>query len=166
MPKGDEVVVGRVKGAWGVRGGLKIDVLSDASDRFSPGSTLTLTGRRTTVEESHKIKGGLAVKFDVVADRSQADAMRGQMLTIPRGRLAPLPEGRYYYFDIIDMVVSDEMGDKLGRVKEIIETGGNDVYVIGRAEQADLLIPALDDVVLSVCVGENRMTVRVPEGLA
>ena len=164
--EGDEVVVGRVKGAWGVRGDLKVDVLTDDSDRFSPGSTLTLTGRPTTVEQSRKIKGGLAVKLDDVDSRSKAETLRGQVFTVPRARLAPLPHGRYYYFDIIDMVVLSEGGDNLGRVKEIIETGVNDVYVIERPEQADLLLPALEDVVLRVSVSEKRMTVRVPEGLA
>ena len=161
----DEVVVGRVKGAWGVQGDVKVDVLTDSSDRFSPGSTLALAGRPTTVEQSRKIKGGLAVKFDVVGNRSEAETLRGQVLTVPRTRLAPLPDGRYYYFDIIDMAVFNEAGDKLGRLKEIIETGVNDVYLIERPEQSDLLIPALEDVILSVSVSEKRMIVRVPEGL-
>ncbi len=105
------------------------------------------------------------VKFDTVADRSEAESMRGQVVTVPRERVAPLPGGRYYHFQIIDMDVWDEAGDKLGRVKEIIETGVNDVYVIDRPDQRDLLIPALAGVVLEVSVGDNRMIVKVPEGL-
>ena len=166
LADGDEVIVGRVKGAWGVHGDLKVDALTDYADRFSAGSTLALAGRPATVEQSRRIKGGLAVKFDVVDSRSAAEAVCGQVITVPRERLAPLPDGRYYYFDIIDMVVFDETGDKLGYVKEIIETGVNDVYVIERPEQGDLLIPALEDVVLSVSIVEKHMTVRVPEGLA
>ena len=159
------MIVGRVKGSWGVRGDLKVDVLTDYSDRFSPGNTLALAGRPTTVEQSRKIKGGLVVKLEFVDSRSRAETLRGQVFTVPRARLAPLPDGRYYYFDIIDMAVLIEGGDKLGRVKEIIETGVNDVYVIERPGQADLLIPALEDVVLSVSVSEKCMSVRVPEGL-
>ena len=166
LTDGDEVIVGRVKGAWGVRGDLKVDALIDQADRFSVGSILALAGRPATVEQSRKIKGGLAIKLDIVASRSDAEAARGQVFTVPRELLAPLPHGRYYYFDIIDMVVLDEAGDELGCVKEIIETGVNDVYVIERPEQPDLLIPALEDVVLSVSVSEKHMTVRVPEGLA
>ena len=149
-----------------MQGDVKVDVLSDSSDRFSPGSSLTLAGRPATVEQSRKIKGGLAVKFDLVTDRSKAGTLRGQMLTVPRGSLASLPDGRYYYFDIIDMAVLNEAGETIGRVKEIIETGVNDVYVIERLGQSDLLIPALEDVVLSVSVSGKRMPVRVPDGLA
>ncbi|MFB3092247.1 MAG: ribosome maturation factor RimM, partial [Dehalococcoidia bacterium] len=161
----DDVVVGRITGAWGVRGDLRVDVLSDSPTRFSTGSTLRLGGRVATVERSHRARGGLVVKFDIVSDRSEAESMRGQVLTVPQDRVAPLPGGRYYHFQIIDMDVWDEAGDKLGRVKEIIETGVNDVYVIDRPDQRDLLIPALAGVVLEVSVGDNRMIVKVPEGL-
>ncbi len=164
-PEEQDVVVGRVRGAWGVRGDLNVDVLSDSPSRFSTGSTLTLAGHVATVERSRHVRGGLVVKFDIVADRSEAESMRGQVVTVPRERVAPLPGGRYYHFQIIDMDVWDEAGDKLGRVKEIIETGVNDVYVIDRPDQRDLLIPALAGVVLEVSVGDNRMTVKVPEGL-
>ena len=159
-------MVGRIRGAWGVRGDLNVEILSDSPSRFSTGSTLTLRGHLATVERSRSVKGGLVVKFDIVADRSEAESMRGQVLTVPQERVAPLPGGRYYHFQIIDMDVWDEAGDRLGRVKEIIETGVNDVYVIDRPGQRDLLIPALADVVLAVSVSDNRMTVKVPEGLA
>ena len=74
-------MVGRIKGAWGVRGDLRVDVLSDSPSRFSTGSTLTLGGRVATVERSRRVGGGLVVKFDIVAGRSEAESMRGQVLT-------------------------------------------------------------------------------------
>ena len=157
--------MGRIKGVWGVRGDLRVDVLSDSPNRFSTGSTLTVAGRVATVERSRPVRGGLVVKFDIVADRSEAESMRGQVLTVPQERVAPLPGGQYYHFQIIDMNVWDEAGDRLGRVKEIIETGVNDVYVIDRPGQKDLLIPAIAEVVLAVSVSDNRMTINVPEGL-
>ena len=161
----DSVVVGRIRGPWGIRGELKVEPLTDFPDRFSEGSVLFLDGRPARVLRSRSHKNGFVVKLDLVDDRSHAESLLGSQLTVPRDELRPLPKGSYYHFQIIDMEVWTEEGGHLGRVKEIIATGGNDVYVVGNGERKELLVPALGDVVLKVDQRENRMVVRLPEGL-
>lgn len=161
------MVVGRIRGAWGLRGDLKVQVLTDTPDRFSPGSVLYLDGRSVRVQHSRPAKAGLLVKLDLVDDRTQAEQLRGRELTIPQDQVKPLPTGSYYHYQILDMSVWSEMGEYLGKVKEILSTGGGtDVYVIGDPSRKDLLLPAIDDVILGFDIQGKRMTVRPPEGLA
>ena len=156
--------MGRVIGPWGTRGELKVDVLTDSPARYSPGSVLYLGDDPTRVESSHSLKGRLRVKLDSVNDRTRAESLRGCLLSVPRRDVASLPEGSYYHFQLLDMDVWSEQGERLGRIKEIIVTGSNDVYVVER-DRKDLLIPALSGVVLDVDPDRNRMTVNLPEGL-
>ena len=161
----EDVVVGHVKGPWGLRGDLKVEALTDFPARFSPGSIIFLEGQPARVERSRPIKGGFVVKLDAVNDRTAAESLRGRFLTIPQRELSRLPDGSYYHFQIIDMGVWNERDEYVGRVKEVLATGGNDVYVVVDGGQRELLVPALADVVVEVDVERNKMTVRLPEGL-
>ena len=159
------VIVGRIRSAWGLRGDVRVEVLSDAPMRFAPGSMLRLKGKATRVERSRKGKRGLLVKLDAANDRTQAEALRGSELTVLPGEVEPLPDGVYYHFQILDMRVVTDGGERLGTVCEIIVTGGNDVYVVHEEGRRDILIPALPDVVLDVDVEAGEMTVSLPDGL-
>ena len=159
------VIVGRIRSAWGLRGDVSVEVLSDAPHRFAPGSVLRLKGGLTRVEHSRKGKRGLLVKLDTVNDRTQAEALRGEDLTVLPDQVDALPEGIYYHFQILDLLVQTEAGERLGVVSEIIVTGGNDVYVVHEEGRRDILIPALPDVVLDVDLDTGVMTVNLPDGL-
>ncbi len=167
MPNSREtpVIVGRIRSAWGLRGDVSVEVLSDAPMRFAPGSILRLKGKATRVERSRKGKRGLVVKLDAASDRTQAEALRGSELTVLPGEVEPLPEGIFYHFQILDMRVVTEDAEQLGAVSEIIVTGGNDVYVVHEEGRRDILIPALPDVVLGVDLDAGVMTVSLPDGL-
>lgn len=168
MPRNDgdaHIVVGRIRSAWGLRGDVSVEPLSDAPERFAPGGVLHLKGKPTRVERARQSKRGLLLKLDGVDDRNQAEALRGEWLTITPRQAAPLPEGVYYHYQIIGMRVQTEEGEPLGVIAEIIVTGGNDVYVIAKPGSRDLLIPALPDVVLDVDVANGLMVASLPEGL-
>ena len=164
-PEEAEVIVGRVSGAWGLRGDLKIQLLTDFPSRFSPGSVVYLEGEPARVERSRPIRGGMLVKLDVVNDRTRAESLGGHFLSIPEREVGPLPEGSYYHFQIIDARVWSDQGEYLGQVAEILTTGSNDVYVVKGSDRKELLIPALEGVILAVDLFQNRITVRLPEGL-
>ena len=79
--------------------------------------------------------------------------------------MPPPPDGSYYHFQVIDMDVVSEDGEPMGKVAEILTTGSNDVYVVRDPSSKDVLVPAIADVVLSVDPDQNRMIVRLPDGL-
>ena len=160
----DRVVVGRVLGPWGIGGHVRVELHTDSRERFSAGSRVYLDGAETAVESSRPHKGGLVVRFSSVADRTAAETLKGASLTVPRDEVDPLPDGSYYYFQIIGLRVTTDDGDDLGRVHEVLATGGNDVYVV-RGPSGERLVPALHDVVLEVDLDNGLMTVNLPEGL-
>lgn len=152
-------------GTWGVRGALKVERLTEFTERFHPGSILYLNGQPTRVENSRTNKGNLIVKFDMVSNQLEAKLLNKQFITIPQEEAKPLPEGSYYHFQILDLDVWSDEDEYLGRVKEILSTGGNDVYVVSCADRKDILIPALLEVILNVDLQTNRMTLRLPQGI-
>ena len=158
-------MVGRVTGSWGLRGDVKVQPQTDFPERFSQGSELHINGRRETVVSARPSRGVYVIRLSGVTNRTEADSMRGALLTVPEDNLAPLPEDTYYHFQLIDMEVFSDEGESLGVIVEILDTSANDVYVIRGEAGPDLLIPAIREVVLSVDVDGERMTVHLPPGL-
>jgi len=158
-------VVGRVLGAWGIRGEVRVEPHTDVSERFSPGSLLYMDGSPTKVLMSRPHKGGLVVRLDRAADRTEAESLKGASLAVPGEQVGPLPDGSYYHFEILGLGVWTEDGEHLGEVRQILATGSNDVYVVQDSEGQQLLVPALGDVVVKIAPEQGRMVVRLPEGL-
>ena len=156
------VTVGRVLAPHGIRGEVKVESLTDFPERFAPGSRLWLRGRPATVEAGRWQGRTLFLKLEGVDDRETAESLRGADLQAP----APtaLEEGRYYQHEIIGLEVRDKHGAELGRVAEIISTGSNDVYVV-RGRRGELLLPAIEDVVVAVDLARGQIVVELMEGL-
>jgi 16S rRNA processing protein RimM len=77
----------------------------------------------------------------------------------------PLPEGHFYHHELLGLEVVDEDGALLGQLSEILQTGANDVYVVKAAQRGELLLPAIESVVVRIDVAGHRIQVRVPDGL-
>jgi len=156
--------VGWVRAPRGLRGELTVAPLTDFPQRFQPGATVWAGGVSYTVRRARPHRGALLVELDGVESRNHAEALRGLLLEVPEGELAPLGEGQYYRFQLVGMDVVDREGASLGRIAEVLETGANDVYVV-RSEQTELLVPAIDTVIKEVDVAGRRMVVELMEGL-
>lgn len=153
----------------GLRGEVVVDVLSDAPERFAPGSVLRATvggggTRAVTIEESRPFGGRLLVRIEGIASREEAEALHGAELTIGADEVAPLPAGQYYRFQLVGLRVTTTSGRHLGEVAEVFATGSNDVLVV-RGEGGEVLIPLLPGVVIAVDVETKGMTVDPPPGL-
>jgi 16S rRNA processing protein RimM len=123
-----------------------------------------MDGNRHQVEEAHRHRAHLYVKLLDVDSPEAAAAFRGKLLSLPEEELGSLPEGEYYRFQILGMDVYDADGAHLGRVAEVLTTGGNDVYVV-RGERGELLLPAIEDVVKAIDVDGRRMSVSLMDGM-
>lgn len=156
--------MGRVLGARGVRGELKVAVLTDFPERFQRGATVWAAGEPRTVRGARNHLGALLLLLDGIDTREEAAALGGALLEVPEHTLAALEEGTYYRFQIVGLEVVTAAGEPLGRVAEVLETGANDVYIV-RSEDAELLLPATEDVVRQVDVARGRMVVELIEGL-
>jgi 16S rRNA processing protein RimM len=144
---------------------LKVEPLTDFSERFAPGRALWAAGIRREVEQSRRRGKQVLLKLSGIDSAEDAEALRGTLLQIPESELPTLGEGRYYRFQILGMTVRDMNGHELGTVVDIMHTGSNDVYVV-HGPRGELLLPAIDDVVKEVDVQRRRMAVELMDGLA
>jgi 16S rRNA processing protein RimM len=161
--------MGRVAGAHGIRGGLKLVSYAESLDAFAPGRPLRAV-RADGVEVDYTVHAvrpqgrGSVLFLSEITDRSQAEALSGCELFIDTTLLPPLPDGTYYWNDLIGLEVVSVEGRTLGRLESIFETGSNDVYIVKRS-QKEILIPALTSVVKTIDLRSRRMEVDLPEGL-
>jgi 16S rRNA processing protein RimM len=156
------VTVGRILAPHGVRGEVKVEVLTDFPERFDAGATLWIEGAPVRVEGSRPQGKAFLLKLQGIDGRSEAEALRGRELMAPR--LDELGEDTYYRDDLIGFNVVTAQGEGLGELADIFSTGSNDVYVV-RGAMGELLLPATDDVVLEVDLPSRRIVVEVIEGL-
>ena len=163
------VAVGRITGTYGVRGWLRVFPLTDFPERFYRLERVFLTGGRAPgeyhVERVEAHGRFFLLKFKEVPDANAAPALKGGFVCLPREELVPLPPGTYYVFELLGAAVYSTEGEFLGELKDVLQTGANDVYVVESGRGAPLLVPALKQVVKEVDLENRRVLVDLPPGL-
>lgn len=158
------VVVGRVVGTWGLRGEVKVEVMTDFPDRFSPLEEVHIDGHALTIERSREHRQRVILKLATVDSVEAAEKLRGRFLEIPQTELRSLPEDQYYQFQLMGLEVWTTGAKLLGQITDILPTGSNDVFVV-QGERGELLIPAIEGVVKCVDPEMGRVIVELIEGL-
>ncbi len=163
----DHLVVGRVVRPHGVRGVVLVEPLSKIMDSLAPRSTVFLGDDllEFELESSRLHQGRWMLTLRGVSDRDQAEGLRGMQVRVIFQEAAPLGEHEYYHWQILELPVYLESGERLGKVVQILETGANDVYVVQQEDGAELLLPAIASVILDVDLDGKRMTVHLLPGL-
>jgi 16S rRNA processing protein RimM len=99
-----------------------------------------------------------------IEDRDAAARLRGSWVWMPSEKMRKLPEGEYYWREVIGLQVLTEENEILGRIEGVFPTGSNDVYVC-RGGGREILLPAIGDVVRKIDTDQGVMVVRLPKGL-
>lgn len=165
-PEPRYLAIGRIVRPFGLRGELRVHLLTahpeqlDRLDRVYLGPEI----EPWTVERVRVQKEAAVFKLAGCDDRSAAEALRGALMQIAREDAVPLEEDEYYEHQIVGMTVVEEDGTLLGKVTEIINTGANDVYVV-IGPTGELLLPAIEAVILEIDLDTDQMVVHVMEGL-
>jgi len=165
--------VGRVVGAHGIRGNLKVHSYAESLSVYQTGEGVLValpdgSVRRRMIEWIQPHGRILLMAFETVTDRSQAESLIGAELFVDKARLPVLEEDTYYWFDLLGLRVYNTAGALLGCLDEVIPTPGNDIYVVKgkkNGQPKETLIPATGDVVLKVDLEGKTMIVDPPEGL-
>lgn len=157
--------VGRVERPWGLRGDLKIFPLTDFPERFAAGARLFLAGEEREVVAGRWQKGRVYLRLAGIEGPEAAEAFRGELLEVRESDRAALADGEYYLDEIVGCAVVSETGEAIGVVREVLQPGANDVYVVTRRGRHDLLVPAIKDVVRRVDPTRKEITVDLPAGL-
>lgn len=164
-----KVVLGKLGSVYGVKGWLKVHSFTDDSeailDYFPWSINIGNKAQTVEVEDWRRHNQALIVKIKGVEDRDQAQALVNGEIVIESAALPELPEGEFYWRDLIGMTVVTEQGYNLGEVTDLMETGANDVLVVkanrndgfGKKER---LIPYLEDrVIKSISADEKQICV-------
>lgn len=159
------ITIGEILAPWGLRGQLKVRVLTDFPERFSPTSKVYINRRLMTITDTIWQKANAIISLSDVSSTAEAKKLQGQPVAIHHSQLKDLPEGQYYHFQLIGLKVRTTDGKHLGSIKNILSTAGNDVYVVRGAEGEEVLIPAVDDVVKSIDVDKGHIIIEAIEGV-
>ena len=170
MEKSSLVPIGRIVRTHGVRGAVKIHPYGETLGELEAGEKVFSVSSEGVVEREFTLVSLRAQsrvwigEFEEIRDIDQARELAGKELFVPLERLPALPDGEYYQFQLIGLTVEAKDGRKLGALRGVLETGGNDVYVVD-CDGKELLVPAIEDVICEIDLESSRMIVDLPEGL-
>ncbi len=165
----DFLKVGVITSTHGIRGEVKVYPTTENARRFLELSGVLLdTGKEKLPLEIEGVKffKNLAIlKFKGLDDINQVEKYTGKELWIPREEGQELGEDEYYIADLIGMEVVLEDGSHFGTLRDVLETGANDVYAVTMDDGKEVLLPAIHQCILDVSPEENRMRIHLMKGL-
>ena len=161
--------IGAVTSTHGLRGELKVYPTTDEPARYHKLKEVIInTGIEQLslkIEHARLFKQMVIIKFEGFDHINEVEKFKGAKLYVTRENALELGEDEYYFADLAGLRVETEEGQLLGKVTDILQTGANDVYVIGRERQKDLLIPAIKDCVKQIDLENGRMVIHLLPGL-
>jgi 16S rRNA processing protein RimM len=165
----DLFAMGEIVKTRGLRGCLKVLCYVETKNTFSELKFVYIeqpSGQKNRFElKKIDISGNiLFVELEGIPDVESAQALVGCKLFLPEDMQEKLPEGEYYWRDIIGLDVYSEDDKYIGKIESVFPTGSNDVYVC-KALEREILLPAIADVIRKIDVNRHVMIVRLLEGL-
>jgi 16S rRNA processing protein RimM len=164
-PVTDEPVflaIGRLRSAHGIRGEITLEPWTDFPERIKKGSHLFLgDDHQEVIVDAVRGKDKLLIlSLEGYEVRESVNVLRNRVVFTKTSNLPTLPKGQYYHHQLIGLRAVDENGGDIGTVREILETGANDVLVIDDHGQ-ELLAPMIKEVVLSVDLPAGQIALKL-----
>lgn len=163
--------VGKIVNTHGIRGEVRVISQTDfPEERYKKGGKLTLFKQgmqplELTITNHRKHKNFDLLTFEGYPNINDVEVFRDGILKVSEHDLTDLEENEFYYYEIIGLNVIDEDGETLGKIKEILSTGANDVWIVQRKGKKDVLIPYIESVVKEIDLDAGVVHVEIPEGL-
>jgi 16S rRNA processing protein RimM len=169
-PKPEEtLLVGTITGAFGLRGQVKMRAITSEIEHLRRNIRTVYIGPKRQayrLTQLHIPKPGTVIlTLQGVDTRTAAEDLRGAEVTIHERDAAPLAEDEYFIHQLYNLLVVTEEGGEIGRVREVLETGANEVLVVTRPGAGDALIPMIRDVIQQLDIAGGRIVIRPLEGL-
>lgn len=165
----DMLRVGVISSTHGVRGEVKVFPTTDDVNRFKKLKTVILdTGRETmtlTVESVKFFKNMVILKFKEFNNINEIEKYKGKDLLVTRDQAVKLAPNENFIVDLIGLKVVTDTGEEFGVLKDVLQTGANDVYVIDGKDGKEYLFPAIKQCILDVDLEKQIVTVHILEGL-
>ncbi|MBQ5598945.1 MAG: 16S rRNA processing protein RimM [Lachnospiraceae bacterium] len=161
--------VGVITSTHGVRGEVKVFPTTDDMNRFKKLKTVILdTGKEhktLNIESVKFFKNMVILKFKGFDNINDVEMWRQKDLLITRDQAVKLSPDENFIVDLIGLTVITDEGEKLGVMKDVLQTGANDVYIVKMADGKEVLLPAIKDCILNVDLEKGEMLVHVLDGL-
>ena len=161
--------VGVITSAHGIKGEVKVFPTTDDAKRFKELKEVILdTGKEhipMEIEHVKFFKNMVILKFRGYDNINEIEKYKSRDLLITRDQAVDLEPDEYFITDLIGLTVVSDQGAELGTLKDVLETGANDVYVVENGEGEEILLPAIRECILDVDVEKNVMTIHLMKGL-
>ena len=161
--------VGVISSTHGVRGEVKVFPTTDDVKRFKKLKQVILdTGREHLTLEIEGVKffkQFVILKFKGIDNINDIEKYKGKSLLVDRANAVKLHKNEYFVADMIGLQVFTEDGEEFGVMKDGMETGANDVYIIDSPKHGEVLIPAIKQCILDVDIEARKMVIHLMEGL-
>ena len=161
--------VGVITSAHGIKGEVKVFPTTDDAKRFKELKEVILdTGKEyipMEIEHVKFFKNMVILKFRGYDNINEIEKYKSRDLLITRDQAVDLEPDEYFITDLIGLTVVSDQGAELGILKDVLETGANDVYVVAMKDGKELMLPAIGDCILNVDLEQGCMEVHVLEGL-
>lgn len=161
--------VGVISSTHGVRGEVKVFPTTDDAKRFKKLKHVILdTGREhldLEVEGVKFFKQFVILKFKGIDNINDIEKYKGKSLLVTREHAVKLHRDEYFIADMIGLTVYTEDEKEFGTLKDVLETGANDVYIIQSLQHGEVLVPAIKQCILDVDIENRSMKIHLLEGL-
>jgi 16S rRNA processing protein RimM len=162
--------VAKIGRPHGVQGAAKVYPYGESLAAQAVGSKIFLQSdskselSELTIASLRPQQRMLVVEFKELTSRDDVLEISGAEILLSEDRLPPPAEGEYYHYQLIGLIVETLQGSRIGTLSGIIETGGADVYSIDFGGK-EILIPAVDGVIVEIDLELGKIIVDPPEGL-
>jgi len=165
----DRFQVGVITATHGLKGEVKVFPTTDDPNRFKELKEVILdTGKEQIslkISNVKFFKQFVILKFKGIDDINDVTGYLKKSLYVTRENAVKLEENEYYIADLIDMKIVDEEEKEFGVLKDVLQTGANDVYVIQMLDNREVLVPAIKECILGVNIEQQIMKIHLLEGL-
>jgi 16S rRNA processing protein RimM len=163
------VVIGQVGRPHGLKGEVKVSLLTDFPERFEENDRFLIRFPDAHTEwmsdAAHRWQGNnLLIRFEGTDSREAAEKLRGATVEIERSACHELPEGEFYIADLIGLRVRTEQGDRIGVLKDVIQQGLQDLYLVQNGSR-EIFIPAVREFVTKIDLETGEIVINPIEGL-
>ena len=171
MDKNSELIlIGEIVSAVGIKGEVKVKSYSSGPDRFQRLDDIRLEKSAGVFDvkniASAGIKGNMAtIKFSDIQDRNAAESLVGAKLYIEESQLEELPEDTYYVRDLIGLRVLDQEDNPVGEIKDVLQNGPQDIYVIKLSEGKEAMVPAVKEFIKEIDINSKLIRINFIEGM-
>lgn len=161
---------GKIVNTHGIRGEVKVLRISDFAERFAVGEQVYVVNDKEasvqlTIDAFRSHKGFDLLHFAGYDHINEVESFKGSYLKIAEHQLTDLAEDEYYYHEIIGCEVVTSDAGKIGKIKEILSPGANDVWVVNQPNGKDVFIPYIKEVVTDVDIKAKKVVIEPMEGL-